>query len=161
MKMKITNIAFISLLILSIACKDEKEASISKEELLTANASKSWKLDYSSSDKYEDLESCKTTSDINSDNEWIFNTNGDFKFSNGTITEADCEECCSDLANLVGNWSIFSNGDSISIVVDGRLDGDVVIPEDEFELIRVRLTGLTKDEMVFTAMGDTTVYVAQ
>lgn len=161
MEMKISpnKIALALLMSAAVACSKDDEKKISKEELLTANSSKSWNVTYATFDKDEPDESCKSVNVSTADNAWIFKSKGVFEFNNGTLTEVpECPECqCSDFANLTGTWKLFSNEDSLSVVATGRIEdnGDITDFAD-IEILRYKLKSLTATEMVF---GGTTEYM--
>ncbi len=151
--MKNKALYLIALLIGSYACNDKEAKSPSREELLTGNSTKSWNITSSIFDADEEHETCKSTSPINTDNKWMFSKDHSFEFNNGIITEGDdCTGCCTDFANLKGTWSLFSNEDSLSIVVDTRIDNGIETTFDSDELLRGKITKLTETELIFSGL---------
>jgi len=148
-----TAFLFIAFMI-TFCSKDNPKPS--KAELLAGNISKSWNITFSSFDRDESDESCKAVNSFSVDNAWIFKKGGDFEFSNGSIYEiANCQECnCSDLADLVGTWSL-STQDTLLITANGRIESNGQITNfDEEELAKFKVTSITATEMI-VGMGPT------
>ncbi|MEM1408050.1 MAG: hypothetical protein AAGG59_14815 [Bacteroidota bacterium] len=130
---------------------------------------KKWKITKRSSDEEDDHPSCKIEHEKNQDNFWFFYLGGDFEFSNGEITEDETcifgENCCSDLANFRGSWSIETNladgkfmlGDSLSVTINevrrsGEDDFTAFTPSEI--LIRTKIVSLTNENMEWEVAGD-------
>jgi hypothetical protein len=154
---KLVTMVLVSSMLLSISC-DDKEKTKSKEELLTGGSSKSWNIVFDSSDESEDDPSCTVSATKNTDNQWIFNVDGSFRFNNGTITEVeDCEDCCSDIIDLIGYWELLDNGGRLKITATASVEEDNVnVPFDDEEVLgNSKLVKLTESEMVVEEDGAT------
>jgi hypothetical protein len=142
---------FIFLLTISCGQKDTV-VPVSQEKLLTADASKSWRITASSRDTIKNISpSCKTNSIQKTDNKLIFTKGGAFRYDNGIILEdVSCQVtgCCSDLANLIGNWVI--RNDSLVVTVNARIDNGVTTSVKEGKLINSKIKKLEESEMVLS-----------
>jgi hypothetical protein len=137
----------------TISCgQKDSVIPVSQEKLLTADASKSWRVTANSRDTTKNISpSCKTNSIQNADNKWIFTKGGAFQYDNGTIIEdVSCQitGCCSDLADLIGNWVI--RNDSLVITVNARIDNGVTTSIKEGKLTSGKIQKLEENEMVLS-----------
>jgi hypothetical protein len=145
---------FFSILLLQvISCQKKEDAlPVSQETYLTSDASKSWRIIANTRDTVKGLSpSCKTSSIQNTDNKFTFAKGGAFQYSNGTITnDASCQAsgCCSDLANLTGNWIV--RNDSLVVKVNARIDNGQTTPVKELELLKGRITKLDENQLILS-----------
>lgn len=130
---------------------------ISPEKYLASDVSRSWRMTASTRDTVKNLNpSCKVSSIQNTDNKLIFKNGGAFQYDPGTITKDEsCQVsgCCSDLANLIGNWVI--RNDSLITTVNARIDNGQTTPIKQVELIKGRIVKLDENELVLS-----NVYIA-
>ncbi len=150
---KENHLLFYSLFLFMIACgQKDSVIPVSQEKLLTADVSKSWRITANSRDSTKNLSpSCKTSSIQNTDNKLIFTKGGVFQYDNGTITEdVSCQisGCCSDLADLLGNWVI--RNDSLVITVNARIDNGLTTPIKEVKLSTGKIQKLEENEMILS-----------
>jgi hypothetical protein len=69
------------------------------------------------------------------DNTWTFFADGSFEFDHGAITQdPDCMEegCCTDLVNIIGNWSLTENGTMIKVMFLHEKDNPSNTLNEEF-----------------------------
>jgi hypothetical protein len=155
MKTQYKKLVFIFVASIVIACSKDNVKQPSKEELLTANSSKSWNITFSSDDADETDVSCKEVNAYTADNAWTFKIKGEFEFSNGDLYEiANCDTCqCTDAADLVGNWTL-SKQDTLSIIVNGVKESNgSITPHDPMEIVRGKITSISEKEII---LGDKT-----
>ncbi len=153
-KMKEGLLLTLAVFVSSLISCDKKDpvTMVSQETLLTANVSKSWRITMNTRDTIKTLNAtCKTTSIQNLDNKLVFTKGGAFRYDNGTITEdVSCQVngCCTDLANLIGNWII--RNDSLVVTVNARIDNGVTTSVREGKLFYGKITKLEEKQLVLS-----------
>jgi hypothetical protein len=143
-----------------ISCEQKDEVTpVSKEKLLAGEVSISWRLTSSSRDTIKTLSpSCKTNSIKNADNKFVFSKGNAFEYDNGTITQDEtCQvNCCSDLADLIGNWLI--RNDSLRVTVNARIDNGVKTPIQEGIILYGKINKLDENELTLSNGGIVVTY---
>lgn len=139
---------FVGLLVLTLSSFTAEEFD---SVLLTGGSRKIWVLTSISPEIGSG--SCNSASNRSADNVYIFSSGGKFEFTNGSVTEEKgCKtNCCSDLVNFIGTWTVADNN-LITIIANYETENSSNVLNTT--LFSGRILSLEENSLKFTVKDD-------